>query len=931
MRYCKKCNNELADKDKFCRHCGTPVNVQDTDYSEDKGQEQEENSEEEKTEKEQVKEEQAEEELPKVIIDESVEIIPNIKIQGPNEELPNIQIDEQLTSFNQNNVYFGDSNNNVTMKDQENPTYPSGDITYVNQGNATTNSMNYMNYVNQGNATNNNQGYSANPINNINTYNQAQPLQAVNNKNNSNKKNTKNINKKRMIFVGVAVVAVIVLLCCIPLFFKGGSSSKELFVYIKDTDLKVCSDNGSERKIVVKNYTDQLFHEDYNDYSSDDEDTVEAFFKATSSFDGTNLYFLKNIDASSDVDFTADLMYCNVRGNKKVKKIDTITWFGNPYHSKYIFNVNDYIDDIQPYVYTKNNTVYYQKEFAFITATNGKKEKLLDDIYSFTRIDDSNIKITKTDQSVGVYKVGDKQLNIIYNADRADAQIRFINSDCSIIYYSYNDILYRYKDNKVNEIRLQSPLAECFGINYMDDGSFYYLVENQKSVDMKQYITDNLLEQDNKVKEPKEEDYIKTATDDVSYNNIISYYNDLKDRYNDYLSDQEDYYTDYSDLEDFILSEETYTYYYDYIYSYSGTGTFDDYIKECCTSEEMDYDAWNKAQDEYYPVSERNSIRNNINEYISDFQYTTYDLYYVDDQGEKKVAEDINNFTTCDPNVVITNTPSKMHSIAYYKLPSNLETILDIKDIEDVYYGALDEVEYDIYKKLCLNGQIYVAIDGIEKELDLGKGNNYIMQLGPKADSLYITYVDNMDSSIPYQNSRETYYTYYDQLDQNTSQLEANAMYKIDLTKDSFTPIKIGNDIDYCCYGKDGMCYYYKDNGSYETGDFYADNKLIQKDFEQGIVRKIDLDHGKEMIVLGQQFEDDYTIYILKNDKIIDTITDVKSVYAKEMEQFFYITTDYELYSWDKGKSKRLDKSVVGACISEDMNQTELLYERYDE
>ena len=709
-------------------------------------------------------------------------------------------------------------------------------------------------------------------------------------------KKSKTLNKKSKLVLGIVSCLIIILICFTFILGSRSKLNTDILIYIKDGNLNYTTPDGTSMELLVNNYSKHLFDDDYYSDSS-----VDEWMQATTVFDGKTLYFLRDIREEGDEYFEANLVAVDVSSKKKdAKKIDSISWYGNPVYGDQLIQSTETYYLREPYILI-DNSVYYISKGKLNKFSNDKMEQVLDSVTEIDRIDDTNLKVERDNGAIGIYHDENSEYVELIKEDISKAYISYINSNCDIIYYIYDNKMYCYKDGKATEVVLEGSVDECTGITYFNDGSFYYLMEEEKTINLSQFVSDKNYTADSKIKEPLEEDFTSSEVDVSLYEELSEYYKELKEGYQNYIDNMEEYYTYYNSLEEYMVGEEYYSNYYYYVYYYQEDyADFESYLKASCTEEVVDYDALEEARSNYYDVENRNYVRDSLRNYESDFAYYVYDLYYVNNNKSQKVADNISHYTGSYTNINKETQPEKMHTITYYKMPTDLENLYDVEDLVDNY---LSDYENSLYEQMYSSGQMFVAIDGVEKNLGLGQGNDYDLNL-------------SKDGSV-------IYYHVYDE--SNNAQIN-----RINLKDKDYTVTVVDKEATFANTASDGQIYYFR-NVNEGIGEFCVDARVLYRDMEYSNVSSFNINDNQ--IVVIDNYDNGYVTYDLYfglSGSELDKIENVKSFYTINEKQLFYVTNNGDLYCWKEDKSIKLDINVGNAAIPQNGNYVTVLYSIYD-
>ena len=325
----------------------------------------------------------------------------------------------------------------------------------------------------------------------------------------SPKKTSKIFTKKNMLIGGVALGLVVVIAAgaiTIPKIFTGGSGSKfEGVIYLKDHDLSINYKNKKESFQIEK------LDEDYSDIS------------ATLSSDSKYLFYLDN--------------YTLYRTDISKKKFDTPSEKISTSVSNYSINPNG----TQAVILTTDRKLY--------TSDIKEKNKIDSQVsYFYTTENLDKIYYVSNDNNDLYYYENGKETTKIAN----DVNIKYISKDLSTIYYVSDDNLYflktgsepqkldlKLKDESSTsssssstssyssyyESSYSSSLNDTFSyfkLYAVNDKTFFYLCPTEITLNIIDYIDDDMAETDKALTKPN-------YNDSKYKNNYSAYYKDCEE------------------------------------------------------------------------------------------------------------------------------------------------------------------------------------------------------------------------------------------------------------------------------------------------------------------------------------------------------------------------------------------------------------------
>lgn len=325
----------------------------------------------------------------------------------------------------------------------------------------------------------------------------------------SPKKTSKIFTKKNMLIGGVALGLVVVIAAgaiTIPKIFTGGSGSKfEGVIYLKDHDLSINYKNKKESFQIDK------LDEDYSDIS------------ATLSSDSKYLFYLDN--------------YTLYRTDISKKKFDSPSEKISTSVSNYSINPNG----TQAVILTTDRKLY--------TSDIKEKNKIDSQVsYFYTTENLDKIYYVSNDNNDLYYYENGKETTKIAN----DVNIKYISKDLSTIYYVSDDNLYflktgsepqkldlKLKDESSTsssssstssyssyyESSYSSSLNDTFSyfkLYAVNDKTFFYLCPTEITLNIIDYIDDDMAETDKALTKPN-------YNDSKYKNNYSAYYKDCEE------------------------------------------------------------------------------------------------------------------------------------------------------------------------------------------------------------------------------------------------------------------------------------------------------------------------------------------------------------------------------------------------------------------
>lgn len=665
------------------------------------------------------------------------------------------------------------------------------------------------------------------------------------------------------IFISFCIIAAAALALTAVLLTK---PDKEGVMFIKEGNLQYITNDGEEITMVAYKYQENMFGTGYSSGNLD-ESQIQGWMDMTTFTDGTYAYYLKEINRyNDDQGFKASLMRKEIhKDNKEAEKISEINWSGvEGYPNRPLKDLTSQINAM-PYLMKIEDTVtwiYFIKENTLYRyGTDDQSEKIATGIKGLFYANDSSILFYMQDGTMGTYNFQTKDCQVMDHSNINSIYSTF--EDYSALYFMSQDEssneMYFNKDGITQTIVLEKEIMGCNLLKLFEDGTLYYTVPSAQTLDLNQYISDKNKKKDEKAKEPDLEDYAVEQVDQERYLELEEYYKSLKEQYNT------DYYYDYYDIHEFMEDHDWYGY-----YNNTGDyGSLEEYLKAICTNSEYDYEAYDKAYDEYDRIRIRNEYRSQLKNYSQDLTYTLYDLYFYN--GKESVLVSSNVKDSWISQIGYAGDRTELKSLVYSISNVQPEIICDISDLGSTY---IENVVTMIKDNIQESNTFLCAIDGkaIEVNTDLKSQMDVWISENGKTGYLSSPYDEN--------NLRD--------------------WYSIDLTQDKPEAVLLDKNVEGIPQIYDNKIYYIKNRTEDAYGDLYSNGEVIQSGIkldENIIIGKLD----NEMLLSlisggGDESIGAYNMFVMKPDgetaKSLDSIAQVIPV----NEAYYVLQTDGKLY-----------------------------------
>lgn len=295
----------------------------------------------------------------------------------------------------------------------------------------------------------------------------------------------KNINwEKKTIFKwsGIVSIVLIAIMVISLLVVKGTKAKNDFVVYVKNEELFFSGLSGKDSWQVSQNFMN---------VNEDEDAMIESAVSSVGDYiqvsrDGSTIFFVDKMEGSTE-GYT--IWYRKIDGGKaEAVKLDTgITLYK--------------IDDAGKVVtYVKGGTLYQ--------SNLDKKEKIESDIKDL-RVSKDGKKIVYMNSDYGVYwkelgkdskKIASDVTNILHTTE-----------DCSAVYYTKQDAIYK-KDVNGDAKKLFSDVYRV--VKIYETGEIYYLEEKSIELNLKEYVVDDMKEEDANMVEPEFPSAVDFSTDE---------------------------------------------------------------------------------------------------------------------------------------------------------------------------------------------------------------------------------------------------------------------------------------------------------------------------------------------------------------------------------------------------------------------------------
>lgn len=284
--------------------------------------------------------------------------------------------------------------------------------------------------------------------------------------------------RKKIIYAGIGIVALIVIIFMILLFGgKGGKTQSNYALYLKDGEFYF---NNLKKDSESWQLTSSLFE----DYDMDEEDIADNGFSlgycTYMSADGKYIFFLDKIN-NSDEGFS--LYYKKVgKPKSEAVKIDSNIQF---------YRVDDSATTVTYLKGVEGNLYQYK-------IAKDSKDKVATEAKGFEVSDDGK-KISYMDFEGNLYVeyIGKEREKISSNVSK----IPYVSKNLDMMYYIRDNSLYKWIED-AEEIKIASDIYSV--IRVYDSGEMYYLKENgeDRKVYLKDYVVDDMKDNDAVISEP---------------------------------------------------------------------------------------------------------------------------------------------------------------------------------------------------------------------------------------------------------------------------------------------------------------------------------------------------------------------------------------------------------------------------------------------
>lgn len=498
-------------------------------------------------------------------------------------------------------------------------------------------------------------------------------------------------NSITIIILGVCVVLALVLAIFLGVKVIGpmlDDGSKQM-IYLEDDELYYLKNMNKPDKAIE---VDRLYDMKY-------------LTGAQFSEDGKYLYYYSECD--DDYNFTLNRV--------KLSKLKA-----NSKNDKY---VEEIASDVQSYILSDNNVIYYLDDNNSLIQYKNGKEKILEKevgAYTFSE-DNSKIFYTIEDDdeltfcSVNVSNGKTKEM---------DDGIAEFNSFGIGKYYIYT----KSAGDETSDVYVTDGAKEpvCVAKDVYailnadtDTGLVYYETEETVEKKLYDFVNDTAAEEDAKIKEPERKDALVEVSEDKALETCISEY--MKDEYmTGKAKDLQKYYDNLSYDEDMQM-------YYDY-----SKETYDDYYYDATAKKWYVYDSdvYDEAWDKFSAIEDRVELREDLQE--ETYTSRSYTVYSASmSQKEKEICSGVESVSVDIENKLVM-----------YSKISDEAAKLDIMDIE--YVG--DVTEY-LDEAGSASGEKYYKIgDSDEQSLDLD-GNVYVVDSSEKGKIILAQYKEAADEN----------------------------------------------------------------------------------------------------------------------------------------------------------------------------------------
>lgn len=343
--------------------------------------------------------------------------------------------------------------------------------------------------------------------------------------------------KKKVIKWSAIVAAVLVVVMLVSSLFSGGNK-QDYVLYIKDNQLNY----SGLSKIKPFEVTEELVSsdalengEDYY-FSSEEWMAYSAGWKAYITEDGKTIFYAEEMDENNQF----DLYYRKLnRPKKEGEKIAS---------------------SISNYVISKSGKVVtYKKDGKLYQGNLKDSEKIANNVTEYRVSEDGKKIYFVSNGKLYLKQKGKDKVKL----DK-DASIEYVSEDFKTVYYTKGENLYKKVGNK-DKVKIASDVSWI--VKVYESGEVYYCKSDTETVTLMDYVNDDMVASDKKIKEPEEPEY-PDLDDYDEYDDYRAAYEKYRDEWEEY-SDAYDVYEEKEErdelreeLKETEIEKTTYTLYY---------------------------------------------------------------------------------------------------------------------------------------------------------------------------------------------------------------------------------------------------------------------------------------------------------------------------------------------------------------------------------
>ena len=440
------------------------------------------------------------------------------------------------------------------------------------------------------------------------------------------------------------------------------------------------------------------------------------------------------------------------------------------------------------------------------------------------------------------------------------------------VFYRKDNNLY-IKEMDKEEEKIASDIASI--VQVVGENAVYYLKRNEFTINLSDYVIDDMADGDQEIKEPAESTLIPEPV--------------------------------YPNREDFTERK--------WISSYWGNEYNEDLAEWGYYEEQVDYDSFNEAEAEYNREHEkwlaekeryeeayalereaydskllRDELRDELRSDENAITVNIYSLYYWHQGVETEVASDVVLNSYIDNHLIATS--SKVPIVIYQKYVQSDLGELKFSELMEDHNNYL-EVIYDIQNRISSSriqmNEFYMAVENLEYPMEYQD----------------LKFIKITDSGMVY------FLTDYDEEKEEGTLMSVNVSEGM-VEEATIVEEEVSN-------------YYLSNIGNmiytiHDQVELYAGNKLVESDMSEGTLYP---GKGNNTVLYYTDFKDERggTLYYLKGDKKVRIADDVMAFLEVEEDAVVYLT-DYDssrregtlkLYLGDK-KTIEIDRDVEELC-----------------